>query len=154
MANTIHMMLAHVSYLARYLQKCDLQCMIGVVLMDLNISSGIGYRYLKTAIRMFYDNDPLIMEVGLYEAVARQYGPFVTKDQVEVAIRRVVKPAWEKRDTEKWMCYFASDTAWMEEKPNNTEFISRICAFLELWEEMREKEIAEMGVKTASYEEA
>lgn len=153
MADTIHKAMEHVSYLEQYLHNCDISCMIAVILMDLEIQASGGNRYLKTAVKLVYENSPLLFEKGLYEVVASQFESFVTKEQVEVSIRRLIKAAWENRKPEKWQRYFVSNTTWMDQKPTNTDFISGICTFLELWVEMRESNNGHPAEKTVIHGE-
>lgn len=141
MDNTMNRAMEHVSFLARYLSKRDIQVVISVILMDLGfLPKGAGYQYLKTAILLFYEdpNQPFIY--GLYFDVARKYGRYGSWMQVERAMRRVIKATWEKRDAATWSLYFPSCVPTGKHGYTTSTFVSGIAEILRVWEGCCEQE--------------
>ena len=141
MDNTMNSTMEHVSFLARYLGKRDIQVVISIILMDMGfLPKGAGYQYLKTAIQLFYEdpNQPIIY--GLYFDVARKYSRYGSWMQVERAMRRVIKIAWEKRDAATWRLYFPAGTPDGKNGYTTSTFVSGIAEILRVWEGCCEQE--------------
>lgn len=134
MRDNVEGTLKHMLFLARHLNRCDVQYVVVVLLLELGISTKYdGYEYLKQAIIFYYKDPTQQVTKELYPAVAKQFGGRVTGIHVEAAIRGTIKQAWAKRDNNIWGRYFPTDLDGNIKKPTNTDFISRITNALELW---------------------
>ena len=94
----------------------------------------IGFEYLTQAIVRFYDDPAQAITKELYPGVADACGSGADAKQVESAIRAVIAEAWDNRIPKVWACYFPHYAGRQMDRPSNTEFISEIARFLELWQ--------------------
>lgn len=135
MGNTIGGTLRHAHFLARHLNKCELQYAVVAVLLELGIpTKRIGFDYLKNAIMLLFEDPAKMMTKGIYPAVSDLYDPEIGEFQIEQAIRSAITEAWKDRDEDVWSYYFPLDKNGNVKKPTNSEFISRIARFMELWQ--------------------
>lgn len=135
MDNTISRTLEHVSFLARYLHKRDMHVVISIILLDLRIlPKSAGYYYLKAAVELFYKDPTQLITYGLYVDVARRFGRHVSSAQVERAMRRAIRIAWENRDDATWKLYFPSGVPDGKHGYTTSSFVSGIAEILRLWE--------------------
>lgn len=135
MTSTIEETLRHALFLARYLHNCDLQYAIVAVLIELGIPTKvIGFDYLKNAILLFSDDPTQTITKEIYPTLGKCYEPEAGAIQVEMTIRRTIAAAWKNREERVWRYYFHPDREGNLHKPTNSEFISMIARFLELWQ--------------------
>lgn len=135
MSEAFESVLAHVEFLARRFKRDNLRNVICVILMELGIHTNHdGFDYLVTGITLYLRNKPLVRQLGLYPAIARQYREYVTDKQIERSIRNAIAAAWKNFDPVDWIRYFPPESDGKIKKPCNTAFISRIARVLELWE--------------------
>ena len=135
MASAIGGTLKHVLFLSRHFRSNDLRCRAIVVLLDLGLATTMdGFDYLKNAIVLRYEGPARMLSKEIYPKVGSQYFPEVNDDQVEQAIRSVIKEAWRNRDEKVWGYYFSKDQNGKIKCPTNAEFITRIVYFLVLWQ--------------------
>jgi two-component system response regulator (stage 0 sporulation protein A) len=91
-----------------------------------------GYRYVRTAIAMVYEDSDLLGLVTkeLYPSIARQYG--TTGSRVERAIRHAVETAWNKGNRTFVDTLFKGTVSYNKSKPTNSEFIALLADELKL----------------------
>jgi two-component system response regulator (stage 0 sporulation protein A) len=91
-----------------------------------------GYRYVRTAIAMVYEDNSLLGLVTreLYPSIARQYG--TTSSRVERAIRHAVETAWNKGNRIFVDSLFKGTISYNKSKPTNSEFIALLADELKL----------------------
>lgn len=134
MGRAIGNTLEHALFLSRHLRKCNTKCVAVAILLELGIpAKRIGFEYLILAILGFYDDPIQSVTKELYPSIADICGPGVEAKQVESAIRAVIAEAWRNRNMKVWGYYFPHYVERKMKKPSNTEFISEIARFLELW---------------------
>lgn len=135
MVSTIEGTLKHALFLARHLNKSELQCATVAVLLELGISTKrMGFDYLKKGIVLFCEDPSQMITKEIYPAIGNQYTPEVDTESIEQTIRSAITDAWRTRDEKVWRYFFPTDENGRVSKPSNAEFISRIGRFLELWQ--------------------
>lgn len=135
MTSTIEDTLLHAMFLARHLSKCDLRYGVVAILLELGLPAHrIGYQYIKEAILLFYEEPAHLLMNGIYQAVGERIDPTAGEKQIEQAMRSVIDQAWRNRDSQVWKLYFPQDERGRIKRPSNSEFVSRIACFLELWQ--------------------
>ena len=131
--------LKHVLFLARHLPKDNVQTAVALILLELEIPSEYdGFRYLKSAIPMYYENPSLFLTKELYPAVGKIHGS--SGLMVERSIRFAISSAWKRSDKKAWNLYFPMNQNRKIQKPSNGEFIAQIARFLELWQNCYEED--------------
>lgn len=139
MVSTIEGTLKYAVFLAKHLNKCDLQCGVIAVLLELGISAKWnGFDYLERAILLFSENPTQSFTKEIYPIIGKSYTPRYSGYQVEISIRRSINEAWKSRDNEVWSYFFPVDRNGNVAKPSNGEFIAQIARFLELWQGCKE----------------
>ncbi len=134
MRSTITGTLEHILLLARHLEKCNARGAVVVMLMELGVPTQcVGFEYLKTAILLFYANPTRALYKDIFRQIMHRYEQN-SEEQVDQAIREVIKKSWKHGSQEAWDWYFAYDGKRRTERPSNAEFISRIARVLELWQ--------------------
>lgn len=135
MNETIDESLVHIIFLAKNMQGCDVSYVALLVLLELNIPTNqVGFDFLIHAVVAFCKNPLQTMSKGIYPTVAANYDYKVSQEEIEQAIRVVIKKGWENRDSFAWKYYFSHNTSGKMKKPTNSEFISRIGRILQLWQ--------------------
>ncbi len=86
-------------------------------------ASQIGYRYLREAVWIAYQDEEVVTSVTklLYPEVAKRFK--VNDKQVERAIRNSIETAWVKGNQEFLREVFREAFAKSETRPTNTEVI-------------------------------
>lgn len=126
--------LAHMLFLAKHLRPCSLENMVTFFLLELNVPVySDGYKYLKEAIFLFYQNPGQKLTKEIYPAVAKRFGPYLRPAKIEKSIRSAIEAAWGKRDEKYWRRLLPVDAGGNLFKPTNSQFISAVAAALELW---------------------
>lgn len=121
--------------LARSLHHCEVKYITTAVLMDLNVKPNLhGYRYLKQAIILYYEDPTKGLLKDIYPMAARACNSQISGSQVDKLIHSAIVQAWNGRNRDVWTIYFPADAEGEEEIPTNSDFLSRIACFLELWE--------------------
>ena len=142
MRSTINQTLDHVLFLARCLNKCDLQRVTIVMLMELGVPTAcVGFEYLKRAILLRYEDPTRALSKDIYLDIVLRCR-LNSEEQVEQAMREAIKKAWEEGSDTAWNWYFAYDGHGKLNKPTICEFVSRIARILELWQGCSEKEVS------------
>ncbi len=135
MRETIDESLVHIISLAKHMQGCDISYVALLILLELNIPTNqVGFDFLIHAIVAFYKNPLQTMCKGIYPTVAACYDHDVSQEEIEQAIRSVIKKGWKNRDELVWKYYFSHNSSDNMKKPTNSEFISRIGRVLQLWQ--------------------
>lgn len=78
-----------------------------------------GFAQLRVGIPLFAQDEHQLLKKELYQAIAELCGNDNT-EQVERAIRQVIKEAWQHRDKAVWEEYFPGS----EKAPSNKKFIA------------------------------
>lgn len=134
MNSTINKTLEHTFLLARHLNKRNLRGAVIVFLMELGASTKqIGFELLLYAILLQNKNPTRALSCDIYQEIKLHYG-LMSEEQVEQAIREVIKAAWINGSREAWDWYFSYADKPVTAKPTNSEFISQLAYILELWQ--------------------
>lgn len=137
MNSTISKTLEHVSFLARQLDRYSIRGMVIIVLMEMGVpTKSIGFELLIHAIMLQYKNPVRALKNDIYRETTLSYGQ-TSEEQVEQAIREVIKCAWVKGSKDAWGWYFSYSGEPAISRPSNREFISRIAYVIELWQECK-----------------
>ncbi len=135
MHSTIDKTLHHVLFLARHMGNCEQRGVVVTMLMELGVpTKNVGFEFIKYAI-ILQRNDPTRSLMNdIYAEICLHYKQS-SEEQVEQAIMNAIKMAWRHGSKEAWDWYFSYDGRSAENKPSNSDFISRIAYILELWQE-------------------
>lgn len=135
MESTIEITLHHILLLVRHLEHCNLPGFVLVVLMELGVPTKcLGFECLKAAIRLQNENPTRTLAKDIYAEIAQMIGN-CSEEQVDQAIREVIKMAWKYGSQRAWDWYFSYDGKPVLKRPTNSEFISRVAYIMELWQE-------------------
>ena len=135
MAPTIEDTLLHAMFYARHLSRCEPRHCLGAILMELDLPAHrVGFQYIKEAILIFYEDPIGVHMKGIYQAVGQRMDPPIEDTQIEQDMRDVIRQAWKHSDDSVWKLYFPQDPAGRIKRPSNSEFVSRIACFLDLWQ--------------------
>lgn len=127
--------LYHALFLAQHLSRCNLQDGLVYILLELQMPShNIGYHYVKAAILLFYKDPVHMLMTGIYQTVGQKLDPSASCQQMEQAMRFVIKQAYQNCDPQVWGYYFPSRGTGKSKRPSNYEFVSQIANFMELWQ--------------------
>ena len=80
-----------------------------------------GYQQLAVGVPMFRKDQQQTLQKELYPAIAKACG-CETAEQVESAIRAVIRSAWETRDAGVWEGYFPKT----DKAPSNRKFLNAL----------------------------
>lgn len=134
MDSTIDKTLEHVLFLAQHLDRYSIRGAIIVALMEIGVpTKSIGFELLIHTIMLQYKNPVRALKNDIYRETTLFYGQ-TSEEQVEQAIREVIKCAWVKGSRDAWDWYFSYSGEPAISKPSNREFISRIAYVIELWQ--------------------
>lgn len=134
MTSTIEGTLQRAMFLARYLNRCDFECVVVAILIDLGVSTNrVAFVYLKWSIIQYHKDPTQLMGKGVYATVGKMFKSNVSEEQIEEGIRRLIAEAWEVRNEEVWSDYFPMGFR-DKGSPTASEFISMLSCFLELWQ--------------------
>ena len=140
MNSTIDKTLEHVLFLARHLDKFDARGAVIVMLMELGVpTNSVGFELILYAILLQHRDPTRALKSDIYLETKLHYRQ-CSEEQVEQAIREVVRSAWSRGSRSAWDWYFSYEGKPVLRKPTNSEFISRIAYILELWQECTRKE--------------
>lgn len=91
-----------------------------------------GYKYLRTAILMTYNDADLINSVtkSLYPTIAKEYE--TTSSRVERSIRHAIELAWDRGDCDVLNALFGYTVHRAKGKPTNSEFIALVSDYLRI----------------------
>lgn len=127
--------LKHARCLAEQLHRCNRRYIVHIALKELGIPSGQdGFLLAKNTILFMYEKPFSKLKNGAYVAAGIQADPPMDSDQVEQAIRRAIKSAWNDRNEDKWNCYFPVGRTGRDECPSNRDFLMAVVDFIELWQ--------------------
>ncbi len=87
-----------------------------------------GYAYLREVILEEIMHPGQMVTKELYPEIGARNG--ASKDQVERAIRGVIKKAWLARDEQVWKLYFPPDPDGNIPRPTNGAFITQIADYV------------------------
>lgn len=135
MESTIEKTLHHVLLLARHLEKCNLRGATIVILMELGIPTKcVGFEFLVSAVALQRKDPTRVLAKDIYREIALHYRQS-SETLVEQAIRDAIKASWREGSREAWDWYFSYAGSPINNKPTNSEFISRVAYILEIWQE-------------------
>ena len=99
MHEPIEATIQHAKFLAKYLNKCDVQYVIRIVLKETGMrSSQDGFFYAKNAVIRLRNNPCETLRNGIYPAVGRLRDPVADQDEVEHGLRFSIRAAWKAGD--------------------------------------------------------
>ena len=125
----------HAKFLAKYLNKCDVQYVIRIVLKETGMrSSQDGFFYAKNAVVRLRRNPYETLRNGVYPAVGLLRDPIAGQDEVEHGLRFSIKAAWKTRCIELWSYYFPEGLPGSRKCPSNRDYLMAIVDFVELWQ--------------------
>ena len=125
----------HAKFLAKYLNKCDSQYIIRIVLKEIGIPSGQdGFHYAKNAVILLLENPFETLKNGVYLAVGLLRKPPAGQEQVGQSMRFGSRTGWRTRDLQLWTYYFPEGCQGCKTCPSNRDFLMAIVDFVELWE--------------------
>ena len=114
---------------AQEVAEPDLNTLVNNALRELRIPTHPrGFACLRQALLLTLQEPGQQVTKTLYPAVGKLCGGNV--DQVEHAIRRLIKQAWTCRDEEIWNRYFASVPDAAVKCPGNKVFISAVANYI------------------------
>ena len=139
MESTIGETLRHVLFLARHMEECDLRSAAIVVLMELGLPTKcVGFEYLTRAICLHFEDPTRVLTKDIYLEISLRC-KLNSEEQVDQAVREVIRTDWETGSKTAWKWYFSYDGRAPCRKPTNSEFITRIAYVLEVWQTCRGK---------------
>lgn len=125
----------YASFLAKHFRKQDVQPLIVAILLELGIKDvGNELQTLKHAVPMYFKSPSSAFTKEIYPAVGMLVEPQMDGLGVERKMRYAIKEAWKTRDREVWSRYLPGSPCDGRKAPSNSEFISRIAGFLEIWQ--------------------
>lgn len=134
MGSAIDKTLRHVQFYVRRLQGSDTVCVVIAVLIELGFETHWdGFGYLKFAICRYAER-PGRLHKDIYPYVSEIYSSDPTIQIIDSAIKSAIDMASSRKDDKVWSYYFPKDSDGNIRKPSNGEFITRIAAFVELWQ--------------------
>ena len=114
---------------AKEVMPPDLQTLVSNALWELRIPTHPrGFACLREALMETLREPGQQVTKTLYPAVGRICGG--NADQVEHAVRRLIKQAWLCRDDAVWSRYFAAVSDGTEKCPSNKVFISAVASYI------------------------
>ncbi len=133
MTRKIERTLKHAHFLARHIHG-DLSSVVVAILIELDIPTNRdGFEYLKRAIISVHENPTWSLLKEIYADIAQAHGIDDIKT-IDQAIMSAIELGWKARDEEVWACIFPSARFGWNKRPSNSEFITMIARFTELWE--------------------
>lgn len=133
--------LRHIEFVADKMKGCDRSTLTMAVLFELDIPTNqLGFDYLLNAIVVFSKNPYQTLRTGIYPAAAACYEQEVSSEEMEQAIRAVIKKAWKNKIDDDWKHYFSPNANGIIKKPTNSEFISKIGRVVQYMRQYAERE--------------
>ena len=127
--------LYHALFLAQHLSKCDIQDGLVYILLELRVPCHcLGYHYVRMAILLFYQDPVHTLLTGITQSVMEQFSSALSYGQVEQAMRSVIDQAYKNCDPQLWGYYFHTYGKRKSGRPTNSEFVTQIANFMELWQ--------------------
>ena len=127
--------LRHAKKRAKLLSRCSTAYIIHISAKELGVPRGRdGGEYVRIAVRMLCENPSRKLSNGVYLAVGMAAENPAGEDQVEQAIRAVIKSAWDERDDDVWGCYFPATDSWKVKCPSNKDFLMALVDYVGMWE--------------------
>lgn len=121
-------------FLAKGSKPSELPCIALLILFDLRLPLNyLGFAYLKQILPIASKEPTEIVLKEIYQEVGNRYNPEVGYATMDGAVHDVIVKGWENGNREKWQYYFPSHVIEGPEPPCNSEFISGIAYFLEMW---------------------
>ena len=135
MSSEIDKPLKHAMFIAQHLCHCDYSTIVTLILYELGVAPrNDGFICLKKAIGMRHESPTRHFENDIYFELSLELDGVEDNDRIEQAIRRAIRDAWKERDEEVWGMLFPRARSGIIEKPSNSDFITRVAWFIELWE--------------------
>lgn len=126
---------------AQMLPKHSVLSAVQTILYDLRIPVKYqGFRYLKCVLLIAMENPVQIELSEIYAKAGRQFSPVVKYNNMDNAIRDALQKPWLSRSNETRGKYIPQYMLEEEKQPSNLDFISVIVYFLEMWQDLYEKE--------------
>ena len=125
----------HAKFLAKHLNRCNIQYIIRIVLKETGMrSSQDGFYYAKNAVVRLCDNPYETLRNGVYPAIGMMRSPIADQDEVEQGLRFSIRSAWKYRCAELWNYYFPEGLPGSDKCPSNRDYLMAIVDFIELWQ--------------------
>jgi len=142
MESTIGETIDHIKFLVRHLEKSNLRSAVIVFLMELRAPTKcVGFELVLQSILLQHKDPTRALSNDIYLEVKLR-NKQMSEEQVQQAIKEVIRIAWERGSRTAWNWYFSYDGEPVTEKPSASDFISRLAYILELWQtEVRHEEI-------------
>lgn len=103
----------------------DPHCVVTSILLSLGLrTSKKGFRYIRDSVLMLAREPGLQVTKNVYPDVGKAAGG--NAQSVEKAIRTAIAAAWEQRDNDIWLRYFAPGPDGQVPRPTNSEFLTRL----------------------------
>ena len=135
MDSTMRPALKHAKCLAREMNKCNRRYIIHIALKELGMpSSQDGFPLAKSTIQILCENPFCRLRDGAYTAAGILSDPPMDNEQVDQAIRRAIKAAWNNRNEKMWKYYFPESSSGKMTCPSNRDFLTAVADFVELWQ--------------------
>lgn len=140
MKSAAGLLLDHLLFLMQRPVPCSPRSKAYVMLMDVGVPDNYkGHEYVLQAIILQHVSPERGLKNDIYHEITLRYR-LNSEEQVDQAIRQVLKVAWQQGDRHMWECYFSRGGRVLLKRPTNSEFISRFAYILELWQESRREE--------------
>ena len=134
--------LERADYMAKKLRSHQVKSVVLMILYDLQIPLNFdGFGYMKNALVIAYRNPTQIVVSEIFEKVGEEYIPKAVVRNIDTAIRDAIKKAWKNRNPNKWRQYLPEELLDGRTPPSNSELISALVYFLELWQDCYEEEV-------------
>lgn len=133
MTRKIERTLKHAQFLARHING-DLSSVVVAILIELDIPTNRdGFEYLKRSVIAIYEAPTRSLIKEVYAEIAKDNFVDDTKT-IDQAIITAINYGWKHKDDDAWSCIFPTQRFLRNKKPSNSEFITMVARFVELWE--------------------
>ena len=133
MESTVDAALEYVMFATRHVPKGDISSAVLLLLIELGLQPhSDGFGYLRESITL-KANDNKMRLSAIYQQVVDNYDSTIGYNQIDQAIRSVIKNAWLNGDVEKWQYFFPEIGFEICKRPSNAKFIARFASIMELW---------------------
>mgnify|MGYP003321416099 CR=1 FL=1 len=133
-------------FLARHSEGYEVHNITLLMLYDMEVPLNYsGFQYLKNAVLIAYRSPSQISLKEVFQEVGKLYFPEVGYDTIDSGIRDAIKKAWNSRYNDRWNYYFPEHILLEKNPPCNSDIISGMVYFLEMWHDSCRKEVKYAG---------
>ena len=133
-------------FLAKHTDGHEVQNITQLMMYDMEVPLNYsGFRYLKLSVLVASRNPSQIVLKEIYQEVGSLYIPEVDSETIDTGIRDAIRKAWSNRHNDRWSFYFPDHILQEEEPPCNSDIISGMVYFLEMWQGCCRKEVSYAG---------